>query len=59
MYMLTGLAKATQDDKLRAAAPAERCGQVHATRHTRYRGGSARRLAGLRILRGRRAAQAY
>ena len=62
MYILNDLAKATQDEKLRAAARHQLQGRTYAARRAGNRGGSARRLADLRVLhvlRRRRAAQAY
>jgi len=59
MYSLNDLAKATQDEKLRAAARHQLHGGAYAARRAGNRGGSARRLPGIRVLRGRRAAQAY
>lgn len=59
MYILTDMAKTAQDEKLRAVAQTQLSGQVRAARHAGDRRGPARRLAGLRILRARRAAQAY
>jgi hypothetical protein len=61
MYILTDIAKATQHDKLRAVAQTGSRGQAYDVRRPGNRGGSAGRLAGLRIprvLRERRAAQA-
>jgi hypothetical protein len=59
MYNLDDLAKVTQDEKRRAAARHQLRGQAYAARRAGNPGGSARRLADLRVLRGRRAAQAY
>jgi hypothetical protein len=59
MYILNGLAKTAQDETLRAAARTQLSGQVYAARRPGNRSDAARRLAGLRILRARRAAQAY
>jgi|HubBroStandDraft_1064217.scaffolds.fasta_scaffold514062_2 hypothetical protein len=55
MYILTDLAKVTQDEKLRAAARAQPRGQVYAARR---RGTGAARPAVLGVLRRRRTAHA-
>jgi hypothetical protein len=60
MYSLHDLAKATRDEKLRAAARHQLDGRAsYAARRAGNRDGAARRLPGLPVLRGRRAAQAY
>ena len=62
MYILNDLARAIQDEKLRAAARHQLHGRAYAARRAGNRGSSARRLADLRVLhalRGRRAARAY
>ncbi|HEY3955072.1 MAG TPA: hypothetical protein VGM53_17005 [Streptosporangiaceae bacterium] len=59
MYILTDLAKATQDEKQRGAALAQPHGRVDAARRAGNRSGAARRLALPRVLRGRRTAQAH
>jgi hypothetical protein len=59
MYILTGIAKAAQDEKLRAAARDQLRSQVYAARRAGNRSGAAGRLAQLRFLRARRTAQAY
>ncbi len=56
MYILNDLAKATHDDKLRAAARHHRRGRAYAARRAGNRGNPVPRLA---FLRGRRAAGAY
>jgi len=61
MYILNDLARATQNDKLRHTERTQPRGQAYAARRPGNPGGSAGRLAGLRIprvLRERRAAQA-
>jgi hypothetical protein len=61
MYILTSLAQATQDEKLRAVARDQLPGRAYAARRAGNRGSSARLLEDLRILRvlrGRRAARA-
>jgi hypothetical protein len=59
MYTLIDMAKATQDEKLHAAARSQSRGRVHAARRAGHRSGTAGRPALLRVLRGRRTAQAY
>ena len=56
MYILNDLAKATHDDKLRAAARHHLRGRAHASHRAGNRGNPVPRLA---ILRGRRVAGAY
>jgi hypothetical protein len=62
MHNLYDLAKITHDEKLRVAARDHLHGRAYATRRAGIRGNSACRLEDLRVLRvlrGRRAAQAY
>jgi hypothetical protein len=59
MHNLGNLATITHDEKLRVAARAHLRGRAYAARRTGNEGNSARRLADLRVLRGRRPAQAY
>jgi hypothetical protein len=62
MYNISALARATYDEKLRAAARGHLTRPAYAPPRAGGRGVSARRLADLRIprvLRGRRAARAY
>jgi hypothetical protein len=60
MHNLLGdLATITHDEKLRAASRDHLAGTPCADRRTGRRGTSARRLADLRVLHRRRAAQAY
>ncbi len=62
MYMLNDLAKITHDEKLRVAARDHLHGRAYAARRAGNKGNSAWRLEDLRVLRvlrGRRAAQAY
>lgn len=58
MYILNDLAKATRDDKLRAAAADHLRGRAYAAHRAGNRGNPVPRLAILRTLRGRRAARA-
>ncbi|MGD0064648.1 MAG: hypothetical protein ABSB76_14540 [Streptosporangiaceae bacterium] len=59
MHNLGDLATITHDEKLRDAARDHLHGTPRAARHTGNWGTTARRLADLRVLRGRRAAQTY
>lgn len=59
MRNLGDLATITHDEKLRAPARDHLHGKPCAARRSGNRGTSARRLADLRVLRGRRAARAY
>ena len=65
MYILNELAKATHDEKLRAAARHQLHGRAYPAHRAGNKGDSACRLEDLRVLRvlrvlrGRRAAQAY
>jgi hypothetical protein len=59
MYLLNDLAKMTHDEKLRAAARDPRRGRAYAAHRPANLGSPVRRLADLRILRGRRVVRAY
>jgi hypothetical protein len=59
MYIVNDLAKATHDDKLRAAARHHLRGPAYVAHRAGNRGNPVPRLAILRALRGRRAAGAY
>jgi len=59
MYMLNDLAEVTYDEKLRAAARDHLRGRAYAARRAGNRSPSARRLADLHVLLGRRAARTY
>ena len=59
MYMLSDLARATHDDKLRAAARHHLGGRAYAARRAGNRGNPVPLLAFLRVLHARRAAGAY
>ena len=59
MYIHYALAKATQDDMLRAAAREQLCSQARAARRARTRRNRGHRLPNLPVLNGRRAAQAH
>ena len=59
MYILNDLAKATHDDKLRAAARHHLRGRAYAAHRAGNRGNPVPRLTFLRALHARRAAGAY
>ena len=59
MYIRNDLAKATHDDKLRAAARHHLRGRAYAAQRAGNRGNPVPRLAFLRALHARRAAGAY
>lgn len=59
MYILTELAKATRDDKLRAAAADHLRGRAYAAHRADNGGNPVPRLAIVRTVRGRLAARAY